>query len=133
MPIHLDSHEPEVDLTPGTRKSDIVKVLYENPDLGFKPSEIQNILDIPPGTATTTLSRLKSEDYIGRTEDSYYHALEHREDLKRYVASLEQLDRMFEEKDYEEHTDIGGSPADSFDEDELEGELDELETELEDE
>jgi DNA-binding MarR family transcriptional regulator len=95
MPVHLDTHAPDIDLTPGTTKSDIVAFLYNNPEYGYRPSEIREHLDIPHGIATTTLKRLHEASYIGKTEDSYYHALEHRETLRRYVAGLDQLDRMF--------------------------------------
>lgn len=95
MPVHLDTHNPDIDLTPRTTKSDIVAFLYDNPEYGYRPSEIREHLDIPHGIATTTLKRLHEASYIGKTEDSYYHALEHRETLRRYVAGLDQLDRMF--------------------------------------
>jgi len=45
-------------------------------------------------------------------------------------ASQDQLRRMFEDKDYEELTDIE-SPVEDVDEDELDAEIEELETELE--
>lgn len=93
MPVHLDTHDSEVDLTPGTTKSDIVAFLYHNAEFGYKPAEVRERLDIPHGTATTTLKRLHEAGYVGKTSDSYYHALD-REDLHRYVAGLDQLDRM---------------------------------------
>jgi DNA-binding MarR family transcriptional regulator len=127
MPVHLDTHEPDVDLTPGTAKSDIVAFLYDNPDLGFKPKELEDHLELPHGTVTTTLKRLYDDGLIGKTSDSHYHALEHREDLHRYVASLDQLERMFEDKEYV------GAPTEDVDEDELEEELAELEAEIENE
>lgn len=82
MPVHLDTHTPDVDLTPGTTKSDIVAFLYENPEYGYKPLEVKEQLGIPHGTATTTLKRLHEESYIGKTDDGWYHALDHREDLR---------------------------------------------------
>ena len=127
MPVHLDTHEPDVDLTPGTAKSDIVAFLYDNPDLGFKPKKLEDHLELPHGTVTTTLKRLYDDGLIGKTSDSHYHALEHREDLHRYVASLDQLERMFEDKEYV------GAPTEDVDEDELEEELAELEAEIENE
>jgi len=127
MPVHLDTHEPDVDLTPGTAKSDIVAFLYDNPDLGFKPKELEDHLELPHGTVTTTLKRLYDDGLIGKTSDSHYHALELREDLHRYVASLDQLERMFEDKEYV------GAPTEDVDEDELEEELAELEAEIENE
>ncbi|RRJ28099.1 MarR family transcriptional regulator [Halocatena pleomorpha] len=131
MPVHLDTHTPEADLTPGTTKSDIVAFLYDNLEYGYKPIEIRNHLDIPHGTATTTLKRLHEEGYIGKTDDSYYHALDNREDLRRYVASLDQLQRMFNRPTDE--TDMGDAPAEDIDIAAVEDELDALENEIQDE
>ena len=129
MPVRLDEHDPDLDLTPGTTKSDIIAFLYDHSGLGFRPSEVSDRLDIPAGTATTTLIRLYDKDLVGKTNDSYYHAIENREDLFRYLASLEATERMFEDKDYEEHTDIK-NPKTDFDEEAIEGELAELQAEI---
>ncbi|WP_246998019.1 MarR family transcriptional regulator [Halosolutus gelatinilyticus] len=131
MPIRLDEHDPTLDLKPGTAKSDIIAFLYSNTELGFKPKEIEDHLDIPHTTVTTTLTRLHDQGLIGKTSDSHYHGLEHRETLHRYVASLDQLEKMFESMDKdEEHTDIEGSPVKHIDESELEVELAQLEAEM---
>ncbi|MFC6875226.1 helix-turn-helix domain-containing protein [Halobellus marinus] len=95
MPVFLEDHDPEIDLRPDTTKSDIVVYLYENPEWGYSPQEIKETLDIPRGTATTTLKRLYDDGYIGKTADGYYHALSERKDLHRYVSSLDQVHRMF--------------------------------------
>ncbi len=94
MPIHLETHTPEIEIDPNTTKGRIIAFLYQNPEFGYKPAEIQKALDIPHGTATTTLSRLLVEEHVGKTADSYYHALEDRTDLKRYAASYTQLGRL---------------------------------------
>lgn len=96
MPVYLETHTPELEIDPTTTKGRILAFLYQNPEFGYKPAEIQEELDIPHGTATTTLSRLLDEDYIGKTPDSYYHALQERTDLKRYAAAHAQLDRLSE-------------------------------------
>ncbi|MCU4742195.1 helix-turn-helix domain-containing protein [Natronoglomus mannanivorans] len=133
MPIHLDTHDSGIDLTPGTTKSDIVAFLYKNPEYGYKPSEVRDHLDIPDGTATTTLKRLHEDGHIGKTEDSYYHALD-REDLRRYVASLDQLNRMFSHSTRESphpRSDVEGTASDGINDAEIEAEIAELEAELE--
>lgn len=132
MPVHIDTHNPEIDLTPGTTKSDIVAFLYSNPEYGYKPAEIRNQLTIPHGTATTTLKRLQEDGFIGKTQDGYYHALENREDLQRYVSSLDQLERMFRQPIEEEATSGSESGAsNTADDRELEDELDSLAAEIE--
>lgn len=97
---------------------------------GYRPTEVQEELGIPQGTATTTLARLHEDGYIGKTPDSYYHALEDREDLRRYVSSLDQLDRMFRHHtpDADPETPVGEPVDDAA----AEAELAALEDELED-
>lgn len=131
MPVHLDSHDPEVDLTPGTTKSDVVAFLYTNPEYGYRPAEVRDGLDVPSGTATTTLKRLHEQGYVGKTDDSYYHALDHREDLRRYVAALDQLDRLFDRDDDPRPGTSDREATEPVDDAELEAELDELEDDLE--
>jgi Mn-dependent DtxR family transcriptional regulator len=97
MPIDLREHDSDDPITvrPGTNKAEIIKLLYEDTNLGYTPSEIQNNLDIPRGSVSTTLSRLSDEGLIGKTNDGLYHGLEHREDISRFASSLVQLDTMF--------------------------------------
>ncbi len=129
MPVLLEDYDAEIDLRPGTTKSDIVVYLYQNPEWGYSPQEIKEALDIPRGTATTTLKRLYDEDYIGKTDDGYYHALGERDDIRRYVANLNQAHRMFghhrdtDAQPEEPETKIGEDRTDE----ELDAELAELE------
>jgi len=95
MPVLLNDHDSDLTLRPGTTKSDIVAYLYRNPEWGYSPKDITESLDIPRGTATTTLKRLYDDDYVGKTDDGYYHALSERDDIRRYVSSLEQAHRLF--------------------------------------
>jgi len=135
MPVHLDTHDPDVELTPGTTKSELVAFLYRHPEYGYRPSELGDRLNIPQGTATATLMRLHNQEYIGKTDDSYYHALAHREDLRRYVASLDQLDRLFDQPtgetdDPSTARDIDRDAAKNLDEASLDAELNDLEDDL---
>ncbi|WP_223174211.1 MarR family transcriptional regulator [Halorubrum aquaticum] len=132
MPILLKDHDPELALRPGTTKSDIVKYLYQHPEWGYSPKDVTEALDIPRGTATTTLKRLYDDDYLGKTDDGYYHALGDREDIRRYVSSLDQTHRLFGHHRDEETTPetpekrIGDGRTDE----ELDAELDALENEM---
>ena len=130
MPINLEAHDPDVTLTPGTTKSDIVMYLYQHPELGFRPAEIREALDVPRGTVTTTLKRLYEDDYVGKTEDGYYYALSRRDDLHRYVASHEQLTRMFADRS-DDVTDSDEEGAREVTEADLGAEVTDLEDELE--
>ena len=101
MPVDLRTHDPDggVDIDPGTNKAMIVQYLYRNPNLGFKPAEIHDALDIPKGSVTTTLVRLFDEGNIGKTRDGYYHALDSRDDLRRFVTGLVQLEGLTDRYD----------------------------------
>ena len=132
MPVLLKDHDSEINLRPGTTKSDIVAYLYQNPEWGYSPQDLKDALDIPRGTATTTLKRLYDDGYIGKTDDGYYYALSEREDIRRYVSSLNQVDRMFghhrdaDATPEEPEKQIGGGRTDK----ELDAELAELENDL---
>jgi len=132
MPVLLKDHDSELNLRPGTTKSDIVAYLYQNPEWGYSPQELKEALDIPRGTATTTLKRLHDDDYIGKTDDGYYYALSERKDIRQYVSSLNQVDRMFGH-----HRDTDATPeepekqiGEGRTDEELNAELAELESEV---
>ncbi|MDJ1434721.1 winged helix-turn-helix domain-containing protein [Halostagnicola sp. A-GB9-2] len=133
MPVLLEDHDPELTLRPETTKSDIVAYLYQNPEWGYSPQDLKEALDIPRGTATTTLKRLYDDGYIGKTDDGYYHALSDREDIRRYVSSLDQVHRLFGH-----HRDSDATPeepekqiGEGRSDEELDAELAELEDGLE--
>jgi DNA-binding MarR family transcriptional regulator len=136
MPIHRDSHPQDVDLKPGTTKSEIVVFLYQNLELAYTPGEVAEELDIPSGTATTTLRRLHSAGYVGRMKDGYYHGLDDREDLRRYPQTVAETEALF--ATHPDNTDAPdpdpARPVDteSVDDATLESELADLEDELDD-
>jgi hypothetical protein len=96
MPVDLRDHDPNdpIDIRPGTTKAAIVKLLYRDTNLGYTPAEIREALDLPRGTTSTTLSRLRDDGLIGKTSNGLYHGLEHRNDVRRFARSLVQLDEM---------------------------------------
>lgn len=133
MPIHRDSYPEDIDLKPGTTKSDIVVFLYSNLELAYTPTEIADELNIPTGTASTTLRRLHEDDLVGRIENGYYHGLTGRTDLRRYPESVSQTVTMFDT-----HPDSADAPdpdssrpgdAEAIDED-LEHELQSLDADV---
>jgi len=94
MPIDLRTHDPadNVNIDPRTNKAAIIRLLYTHPHYGFTPAEIHDRLeDIPKGSITATVGRLLNEGYIGKTADGYYHALENRDDLRRFAHGLVQV------------------------------------------
>jgi len=109
MPIDLRKHDPDDPITirPETNKAKLMKLLYQDTNLGFTPAEIRDELDLPRGTVSGTLSRLHDEGLIGKTSDGLYHGLDHREDLQRFVQSLVSLDTMLSR-----HPEAGIDPDD---------------------
>jgi len=109
MPIDLRKHDPDDPITirPETNKAKIIKLLYQDTNLGFTPAEIREELDLPRGTVSGTLSRLHEERRIGKTNDGLYHGLDHREDLRRFAQSLVSLDMMLSR-----HIEAGIDPDD---------------------
>lgn len=110
MPVDLRTHDPDdgVDIDPGTNKAEIVKLLYTHPNLGYKPAEVRESLGLPKGSVTTALLRLQDEGKVGKTTDGYYHALESRDDLRRFATGLVQVERLTER-----YADDELSPADA--------------------
>jgi DNA-binding HxlR family transcriptional regulator len=125
-----DTHDADIDLIPGTPKSDIVAFLYRNPGNRFSADNIREQLDIPHRMVSTTLTRLINGGLIGETGDRYYHALDHRDDLRHYVESLNQLKTMFDDKNYDEHINRDDPQLEDIDEQELTADLAELEAEF---
>ncbi|TKX64297.1 MarR family transcriptional regulator, partial [Halorubrum sp. GN11GM_10-3_MGM] len=87
MPVSLDDHDPDIELTPGTTKSDVVAFLYQHDEYGYTPREVHEELDIPHNTAKVTLKRLYDNEFIEKTADGYYHARADRDDLYRYLGA----------------------------------------------
>ncbi|GAA0274225.1 hypothetical protein GCM10009000_107260 [Halobacterium noricense] len=102
MPVDLRTHDPsdDVHIDSRTNKAAIIRLLYTNPNYGFTPSEIHNRLkDIPKGSVTGTLTRLLNDGDIGKTADGYYHALESRDDLRRFARGLVQAQNLTDRYD----------------------------------
>lgn len=134
MPVLIDEHDASLSLRPGTTKSAIVAYLYRHAQWGYSPSEISETLSIPRGTATTTLKRLAEEEYVDKTDDGYYYARDDRPDVRRYVSSLDQAERLFGH--HREATDTPTAPptqtGDTRTDAAVTAELDALEAELDD-
>jgi hypothetical protein len=96
MPIDLRTHNPDepIDIRPSTNEAAIVKLLYAHSHLGFTPSELEEHLDMAPGSVSTTLSRLLEKGYIGKTADGLYHSLTDRPQIGQFAKSLVTLDHI---------------------------------------
>ncbi|QKY15544.1 PaaX domain-containing protein [Halorubrum sp. CBA1229] len=96
MPVDLLKSDPydTINVRLGTNKAAIIKLLYQDTNLAYTPADIREVLDLPRGTTSTTLSRHYDDGLIGKTSDGLYHGLESRDEVRRFARSLVQLDDM---------------------------------------
>ncbi|WP_237561355.1 helix-turn-helix domain-containing protein [Halostella pelagica] len=135
MPVRLDAYYPNIAQTSETTKSYIIAYIYSNPEYGYQPSEIRDLLDLPYGAATTILKHLYEQEYVEKTDDGYYHAAEDREDLHCYVADLDHLNRIFDhptDGSSASSAEVEGVTPEPIEDAEIEDELAELESKIED-
>lgn len=70
MPVNFDEYrdhredEPDLPFDPDSNAFAILTFLAEHPDLGFKPAEIHDEIDIPKGSLNPTLSRLEDRGLV---------------------------------------------------------------------
>lgn len=95
MPIHMPTHEPEIELSAGSLKSDLVEFLYNNPDYGYQPEELERHFTTTEETIADTLSELHAMGYIGITIDGYYHSLPGRKRLTELRSARKPASSMF--------------------------------------
>ncbi|CCQ34080.1 MarR domain containing protein [Halorhabdus tiamatea SARL4B] len=64
MPVDFESYHPTDLPEADTNGRRILEFLASNPDLGFRPSELAEELDIPHGSVGTTLRRLEDRGFV---------------------------------------------------------------------
>lgn len=94
MPIErraLEGDGPALPVKPGTNGHAILRVLLEHPDLGFTPSELAELTEIPSGSVSKTLSRLEDRELVEQI-DGYWVVAD--EAHATYVGSLLSLEAI---------------------------------------
>jgi len=64
MPVDFESYRPSDLPDEDTNGRRILEFLARNPELGFRPSELAEELDIPRGSVGTTLRRLEQRGLV---------------------------------------------------------------------
>jgi Mn-dependent DtxR family transcriptional regulator len=64
MPIDFENYHPTDLPNDDTNGRRILEFLADNPDLGFRPGELAEELDIPTGSVGTTLRRLEQRGFV---------------------------------------------------------------------
>lgn len=76
MPVDFESYHPSDLPTENTNGRQILEYLAQNPELGFRPSELAEELNIPRGSVGTTLRRLEQRGFIRHKGDYWAINLE---------------------------------------------------------
>jgi len=69
MPVDFENYHPSDLPREDTHGRRILEHLAENPELGFRPTELADELDIPEGSVGTTLRRLESHGFVRHKGD----------------------------------------------------------------
>lgn len=70
MPVKFDEYRKKreaaegLPVDPDSNAFKVLSFLAERPDLGFKPSEIREFVDVPAGSLNPTLSRLEERGLL---------------------------------------------------------------------
>src|SRR6056297_935623 len=76
MPIRIDSSgEDTPPVKAGTNAHELLTVLLDHPDMGFRPKELTELTDVPYSSVHKTLSRLQEKGLV-RKVDSYWAVAE---------------------------------------------------------
>lgn len=71
MPIKIEDDGDPPPVEPDTNAHELLSVLLEHPDMGFKPKELVELTSVPHSSVHKTLSRLRERGLV-RTVDSYW-------------------------------------------------------------
>ena len=69
MPVDFENYHPSDLPREDTHGRRILEHLAENPELGFRPTELADELDIPEGSVGTTLRRLEARGFVRHKGD----------------------------------------------------------------
>ena len=69
MPVDFENYHPTDLPREDTHGRRVLEYLADNPELGFRPSELAAELDIPSGSVGTTLRRLESHGFVRHKGD----------------------------------------------------------------
>ena len=64
MPVNFESYQPTDLPDENTNGRRILEFLAANSDLGFRPTELSEELEIPTGSVGTTLRRLEARGFV---------------------------------------------------------------------
>jgi DNA-binding transcriptional ArsR family regulator len=71
MPIRIDDSNETPPVRPSTNAHELLSVLLDHPDMGFSPSELADLTNVPYSSVPKTLSRLEEKGLV-RQVDSYW-------------------------------------------------------------
>ncbi|MFB6284175.1 MAG: transcriptional regulator [Halobacteria archaeon] len=118
MPVKFDEYkksrmgDSDVPMDPGSNAFKILVFLAENPDLGYKPDEIYENVDVARGSLNPTLSRLEEQGLVEH-ESPYWSITENDDKLMAITGtmnSMEAFEQRFGDDDISEWYGTGVDP-----------------------
>jgi len=104
MPVDFESYHPSDLPNEDTNGRRILEFLAEDPDLGYRPSELAAELDIPRGSVGTTLRRLEQQGFVRHKGEYWAINVEAYDAHTASVIGLHAVADQFE-GDYYDRTD----------------------------
>jgi predicted transcriptional regulator len=114
MPVEFDEYRDKQEaaetlaIDPGSNAHKILSFLTDHPELGFKPAEIAEEVDIPRGSLNPTLARLEEQGLVEH-EPPYWSATD--DDRIAAIGATMYSMQAFEEQ-YEEDEFAGWGQTD---------------------
>lgn len=77
MPVDRLKNQSEfgINVSPGTHQETALRVLANNPETAYRPSQIEKETDIPSGSGPKVMNRL-AENEVVESIDGYYFVVE---------------------------------------------------------
>lgn len=105
MPVDFESYHPTDLPSEDTNGRRILEYLADNPELGFRPSELADEIDIPRGSVGTTLRRLESRGFVRHKGDYWAINAEAYDAQTASAIGLETVAEAFAGDYYDENPD----------------------------
>jgi len=105
MPVDFESYHPTDLPDEDTNGRRILEFLADDPDLGFRPGELAEELDIPKGSVGTTLRRLEQRGFVRHKGEYWAINVEAYDDHTASEIGLHAVAQRFEGDYYDQNPD----------------------------
>lgn len=107
MPIRLDDNgdNPSPPVTPGSNGHELLVVLLDHPEMGFRPKELADLTDVAHSSVHKTLARLEAKGLVRRVDSYWAIADDVAASAVANVISLQQIESEYGDDAYGEDDD----------------------------